>query len=66
MTVKRSTTRPFATWPPPLSSELQTQALRSLRGAIRGRSRALEVKTLTQNAYRVLCGVGLSTQFSTQ
>jgi DNA-binding response OmpR family regulator len=44
----------------PLISELQAQVSRSLRGAIRGHSRALEVKRPTQNAYRALRGVGLS------
>jgi DNA-binding response OmpR family regulator len=46
---------------PPLSSALQGQVSPSLRAAIRGNARALEVRKPTQNAYRALCGVGLST-----
>jgi two-component system chemotaxis response regulator CheY len=45
-----------------LSRELQAPASRSVRGATRaGPARSLEFKRPTQNAYRALCGVGLST-----
>jgi len=46
---------------PPLSSELEAQVSRSLRVATRGHALSLEVKRPPQNAYRALCGVGLST-----
>jgi DNA-binding response OmpR family regulator len=45
----------------PLSSEPRAQVSRSLRAASRAYARTLEFKMSTQNAYRALCGVGLST-----
>ena len=46
---------------PRLSSEPQAQVSRPLRAASRVHAGALAFKRPTQNAYRALCGVGLST-----
>jgi DNA-binding response OmpR family regulator len=47
---------------PPLSSEPRAQVPPSLRFATRGYALAPDAKRPTRNAYRALCGVGLSTR----